>query len=77
MTAEMVPVGAHDLIVRVAEQRSKTGMNARPNSLLEYPACGGKPASTPNYWVPIDWLNFQISRVFHITDEDLKKKSGR
>lgn len=76
MTAEALS-GAHELVIRVAEGRSKASTNMDPASFIEYPACGGRPASSPTNWVPADWLGYHLASILRVTDEDLKKKKEK
>lgn len=40
------------------------------NGFIEYPSCGGRPASSETNWVPIDWVGAKAEGI-------LKKRGER
>lgn len=40
-----------------------------PKLNLEYPSFAGKPASSNNNWVPIDFVNAKLASILGVSDE--------
>lgn len=63
-------------VVREKIVGSKEIPDVKKTSLFGYPECNGHPPSSPDNWVPADFLGYQIAKLLRVTDEDFKKKRG-
>ncbi len=43
----------------------------------EYPPFLGRPGSSSNNWVAVDYIGYRISKLLKMTDEDIGEKNSK